>query len=98
MKLEGIGVAENGFILHDSFGKTHVANTLAEAAIIAGEGPVQPSARTLYSPGFSQTDLREVKVLYKHGDKIAAIKMLRDCFSPRLNLREAKDLVEQLCG
>ena len=98
MKLEGIGVAENGFILHDSFGKTHVAKTLTEAAMIAGEVTVQPTAYTNYSPGFSQTDLRDVKTLYKQGDKVAAIKMLRDCFSPRLNLREAKDLVEQLCG
>lgn len=98
MKLEGIGVAENGFILHDSFGKTHVAKTLTEAAMIAGEVTVQPSARTLYSPGFNQTDLRDVRTLYKQGDKIAAIKMLRDCFSPNLGLKEAKELVEQLVG
>lgn len=98
MKLEGIGVAENGFILHDSFGKTHVAKTLSEAAMIAGEGLVQPTSYTVYSPGFSQTDLRDVTILYKQGNKIAAIKMLRDCFSPRLGLKEAKELVEQLCG
>jgi len=98
MKLEGIGVAENGFILHDSFGKTHVAKTLTEAAMIAGESIVHLSARTLYSPGSSQTDLRDVKILYKQGDRIAAIKMLRDCFSPSLGLKEAKELVEQLVG
>lgn len=98
MKLEGIGVAENGFILHDSFGKTHVAKTLTEAAMIAGEVTVQPSARTLYSPGFNQGDLRYVRTLYKQGDRIAAIKLLRDCFSPNLGLREAKELVEQLVG
>lgn len=98
MKIEGIGVAENGFILHDSFGKTHVAKTLTEAAMIAGEVTVQPSAWTLYSPGFNQCDLRYVKILYKQGDRIAAIKMLRDCFSPKLGLKEAKELVEQLVG
>lgn len=98
MKLEGIGFAENGFVLHDSFGKMYVAKTLTEAAMIAGEVTVQPTTATVYTPGFGQDDLRDVKILYKQGDKIAAIKMLRDCFSPRLNLREAKELVEQLCG
>ena len=97
MKLEGIGFAENGFILHDSFGKTHVAKTLTEAAMIAGEVTVQPPAYTNYNPGFNHTDLRYVQTLYKQGDKIAAIKMLRDCFSPKLGLKEAKELVEQLC-
>lgn len=66
--------------------------------MIAGEGTVQSSARTLYSHGFNQTDLRDVRTLYKQGDKIAAIKMLRDCFSPSLGLKEAKELVEQLVG
>lgn len=98
MKLEGIGVAENGFILHDSFGKTHVAKTLTEAAMIAGEVTVQPTSYTAYSPGFNHCDLRYVKILYKQGDRIAAIKMLRDCFSPSLGLKEAKELVEQLVG
>ena len=98
MKLQGIGVAENGFILHDSVGKTYIAKTLTEAAMIAGESTVQPTAYTNYNPGFSHADLRDVKILYKQGDRIAAIKLLRNCFSPKLCLREAKELVEQLCG
>ena len=40
----------------------------------------------------------QVKALIAQGRKIEAIKLLRDIFTTRLGLREAKDIVEILCS
>ena len=94
--LEKIQVASNGFVLTDSRGNIFVAKTLAEAATIAGE-TVPSNGATTYTSGYNQTDLIHVRELAIAGRKVDAIKLLRDCFSPRLGLREAKEIVENLC-
>lgn len=96
MKLEHIRVANNGFILESVYGDTYIARNLIEAAQLAGE--ITPSTVTaVYATDTSANQLIEVKSLAQQGYKIEAIKKLRDCFTPRLGLREAKDLVEKLC-
>ena len=97
MKLDSIRVAQNGFVLEDDYGNLHVAKTLLESAQIAGES-VPSSGSTQYTTGFDSNDLNNVKHHFRENRKIDAIKLLRDCFTPRLGLREAKDLVETLCG
>lgn len=97
MKLEQLDVAQNGFVAHDSNGNMYVAKSITELAGIVGEG-VTIHSGTGYAAGFGSNDLGNVKYHFRAGRKIEAIKLIRDCFTPRLGLREAKDLVEQLCG
>lgn len=97
MKLENIKAANNGFILEDVYGTLYIAKTLLEAAQIAGEA-VPDAGSCVYTNGFDSNDLNNVKNHAREGQKINAIKLLRDCFTPRLGLREAKDIVETLCS
>lgn len=97
MRLEKINIAMNGFVLEDDYGNMHIAKTLLEAAQVAGES-VPPTASSVYAPGFDSNDLNNVKHYMREGKKIEAIKLLRDTFTHKLGLREAKDLVEILCG
>ena len=97
MRLEKINVAMNGFVLEDDYGNMHIAKTLLEAAQIAGES-VPPTTSSAYAPGFDSNDLNNVKHYMCEGKKIEAIKLLRDIFTTRLGLREAKDIVEILCS
>lgn len=97
MRLEKITVAQNGFIVEDCYGNLHIAKTLFEAAGIAGE-IVPDSSYVKYSTGSDSNDLNNVKSQFRQGHKIDAIKTLRNCFTPRLGLLEAKELVEVLCG
>ena len=97
MRVENIKVAQNGFVLEDNFGNLHIARTLLDAARLAGE-VVPGGGYSLYEQDKSHHDLDAVHKLFRAGKKIEAIKLLRGCFVPRLGLREAKDLVEQLCG
>lgn len=97
MHLENIKIAMNGFILEDVYGNLHIAQTLLEAARMAGEA-VPGSGYTNYNPGRGPSDLRQVRSLALEGQKISAIKILRDAFNPRLGLKEAKELVEVLCN
>lgn len=97
MRLGTIKVAENGFVLEDAFGNLYIAKTLVEAAELTGEiNSIRQS--TNYTPGFSAEDLRQVREAFRAGDKIRAIKQLRDCFKPTIGLKEAKEMVEQLCA
>lgn len=96
MRLDNIEVATNGFILEEYNGNRYIARTLTEAATIAGEG-VPVYTHTGYSAGFDAHSLMAVKSAARAGQKISAIKLLRDCFTPRLGLKEAKELVEILC-
>ena len=98
MRLETIRAAKNGFILEDEYGNLHVAKTLVEAAELAGELDNSVRRLTVYTPGYNDENLRQVREAFRAGDKIRAIKQLRDCFTPTLGLREAKEMVEQLCG
>ena len=97
MRLEKINVAMNGFVLEDDYGNMHIAKTLLEAAQIAGES-VPPTTSSIYAPGVDSNDLNNVKHYMREGKKIEAIKLLRDMFTTRLGLREAKDIVEILCS
>ena len=97
MKLENIRMAQNGFVIEDSYGNLYVAKTLFEAAGLVGE-IVPTSTTSTYAPGFDSNDLNNVKHYMREGRKIEAIKLLRDMFTARLGLRESKDLVEILCG
>lgn len=96
MYVTTIEVAANGFVLRYNDGSIRIANSLMDAAKEAGES-VPESGSTNYAPGFSADTLNRVRYLFKDNQKINAIKLLRDAFAPRLGLREAKDLVEQLC-
>lgn len=98
MKLESIRVAQNGFVLEDGYGNLHVAKTLLELAQIAGEAAGPNSGFTNYTPGYGLNDLTQVRSLALDNQKINAIKILRDTFTPRLGLKEAKELMEVLCG
>jgi len=97
MRLEKITVAQNGFIVEDCYGHLHIAKTLLEAAQIVGETVPNPIAAH-YDLNKNATTLELVREEFKRGNKINAIKELRNCFTPRLGLREAKELVETLCG
>lgn len=97
MNVKNIRVAQNGFVLEDTFGNLLIAKTLLEAAQLAGES-VQSTTYSVYAPGFDSNDLNNVKHYMRDGRKIDAIKLLRDMFSTRLGLREAKDIVEILCS
>lgn len=97
MHLGNIKAANNGFILEDVYGHLYVAKTLFEAAQIAGES-VPSTASSTYAKGFDSNDLNNVKHYVREGRKIEAIKLLRDMFTTRLGLREAKDIVEILCS
>jgi ribosomal protein L7/L12 len=97
MRIEEIKVAQNGFVLEDDRGNLHVAKTLLELAQVAGE-LVPSNSSAVYVKGFDSNDLNNVKHYMREGKKIEAIKLLRDMFTARLGLREAKDIVEILCS
>ena len=93
MRYESIRSAGNGYILTDTLGNEMVAKTLVEAAQIAGE-QVNSTSATLYAEEYGLADLHAVRDFMRDRKKIESIKYLRDCFSPCLGLREAKDIVE----
>lgn len=95
MRIEEIKVAQNGFVLEDDRGNLHVAKTLTEAAQLAGEFPPLSNG-VVYAPGYNADRLRDARREAQIGNRIAAIKILRDAFSQRLGLKEAKELVEVL--
>jgi len=98
MKLSNIRMVSNGFILTDDFDSEHISKTLVEAAQLAGEFlPPEGASRVVYHPYRRADNLATVRELAREGRKSEAIKELCDCFSPRLGLKEAKDLIEQLC-
>jgi hypothetical protein len=96
--------ANNGWVANSHWdGPSYVATSLHElATLVEGPAPVKPQeSATVYSSyaeGFTVQDLYHIKTLAQAGRKIDAIKHLRNCFTARLNLREAKELVEVFCG
>lgn len=99
MKIERIDVAQNGFVLYDNHNNLYIATNLTEMARLVGELPALGVATsTTYESGYTIAQLMEVRTRMRDGRKIDAIRLLRDCFTPRLGLREAKDLVETLCS
>jgi len=95
MRIEEITVAQNGFVLVDDHGKAYITKTLTEAAQLVGELPSM-QVGVVYAPGYNADRLRDARREAQIGNRIAAIKILRDAFSQRLGLKEAKELVEVL--
>jgi ribosomal protein L7/L12 len=94
-----ITTADNGFLVDQAWGTKHVFTSFTEAAKHFGEpiaAPKSIDSYTRYADGLTAYTLREVRRNYNEGQKITAIKLLRDAFEPRLGLREAKELVESL--
>ena len=92
-----IRTARNGYILTDWNGDEHIALTLIEAARIVGE--ILPDNTTVkYASGENRSALEKARVSFHAGQKIEAIKYVRNAFTPRLGLLEAKDLVEAFMG
>ena len=95
--------ANNGWVANSRWdGPSYIATSLHElATMVEGPAPVKPQeSATVYSSyaeGFGISDLFLVKSLAKQGRKIDAIKHLRNCFTARMNLKEAKELMEVLC-
>lgn len=98
--------AANGWIANSRwYGPSYIATSLHELATLV-EGPAPTPAKpqesetaySSYNEGFNAIDLYKVKSLAQSGRKIDAIKHLRKCFTAQLNLKEAKELVEVLCG
>jgi ribosomal protein L7/L12 len=88
--------AINGFIYTNDHGDVYIYSTLTElAAAVEGRSP---GNYTAYAPGKSIVNLREVRGLALNREKISAIKELRNTFTPTLGLKEAKEVVEVLCG
>ena len=90
-----IHVAQNGYVLEDEFGGFHIAATLQDLGRLTGETITH--SYTVYESNMSANHLSQVRAMAANGQKIKAIQLLRDCFTPRLGLREAKDLIERLC-
>lgn len=83
----------NGYVLTNGYGDEYIAKSLLDAATVTGEY-IPNSSSMAYATGKSKDTLREVVRLASAGEKISAIKLLRDCYSSTLGLREAKELVE----
>lgn len=84
----------NGYIVNYN-GEEYIASTLAQAAVIIGEYfPTPEISSTVYAEGQSAMILRNVRSFARQGEKINAIKELRNCFTPRLGLCEAKEMVD----
>ena len=90
-----IHVAQNGYVLEDEFGNFHIAATLHDLGRLTGE--MVTHSYTIYESDMGANHLNSVRAMAADGQKIKAIMLLRDCFTPRLGLREAKDLIERLC-
>lgn len=94
--------AENGFVVTKSNGDLYIYKSLHDMATDL-EGPVYAPAplpvsltSTIYAPNCNARNLEIVRHAAIEGRKIDAIKELRNCFVPRLGLKEAKELIEQL--
>jgi ribosomal protein L7/L12 len=92
-----IRTARNGYILTDWNGNEHVALTLVEAARMVGE-ILPDNTQTKYVHQFGAAELEKAREAFKAGQKIEAIKYVRNTFTPRLGLLEAKELVETFMG
>ena len=95
--------AKNGWVVNSRWdGPSYVATSLHEiATLVEGEAPAKEAVAQTYSSyaeGFSANDLYTIKSFAAAGRKIDAIKLLRNCFTARLNLKEAKEIVEVFCG
>lgn len=86
----------NGFVVTTDSGDEYVAKTLLEAATICGEYVPGSENYISYAPGKSLRNVIEIRTLWHDGQKISAIKELRSCFAPKFNLRESKELLEEL--
>ena len=94
-----ITVATNGYLVEDNFGRLFIACTLQEAGRLIGEAfEYSPRDYTVYNQDSNANSLVEVHRLAETGERIRAIKTLRNCYSPKLGLREAMDIVDTMSG
>lgn len=95
-KIESV---ENGYIAtsNNTFDGPHkyVSTSLTELAKIIEPNifPKDPDTN-IYAPGYTKNDLIKARQQAQLGNKITAIKLLREVYVNRLGLQEAKDLVE----
>ena len=94
--------AENGFVVTKENGDLFVYKTLREAAddlegrVAISRREAATIANAVYAPGYYVRNLEIVRRAAMEGRKIDAIKELRSCFVPKLGLKEAKEIIEQL--
>ena len=91
-----IRTANNGYVISDTWGNEYIATTLVEAARAVGE-IVPDNTSVKYALGKGVSNLTRIRDLWRDGQKISAIKELRECFDPRPGLLESKQLLEELC-
>lgn len=80
----------NGYIVEYN-GNTFIAKSLLEAASLAGE---DVPTKTVYHSTCSAETLKDAKERFYHGDRIGAVKTVRNAFNPPLGLREAVNIVD----
>lgn len=83
----------NGYVLTNGYGDEYIAKSLLDAATVTGEY-VPTNDRVEYAPRKDKETLRRIANMACEGRKIDAIKELRECYTGRLGLKEAKELVE----
>jgi len=86
--------ANNGFVVTHTSGEMYVYKTLQEMADAIEGSRYNPVTSTVYAPCADTHSVIRAASLAATGQKIAAIKELRNAFVPRLGLKEAKDIVE----
>jgi len=93
--------AKNGFILEIA-GETYILQSLSDLLSINFDSYMAhecgTTAKSVYGKHYNVTSLLEVRSLAFSGNKIAAIRLLRDVYTFRLGLKEAKELVELIVG
>lgn len=80
----------NGYIVEYN-GNTFIAKSLLEAASLAGENV---PTKTVYHSTCSAETLKDAKECFYRGDRIGAVKTVRNAFNPPLGLREAVNIVD----
>lgn len=100
-----IETVENGYIFTqgDTWGNNRrfVATTLTELAKVAEPDTFPRDASNTaisYKADYGKSSVEAARWEVRNGNKITAIKILRECYNYRLGLREAKDLVEVMAG
>lgn len=73
------------------------AKVMAKALFESETNTGPSSAKTTYASEVTKKSLWDARGDWKRGDKISAIKTLRQVYEPKLGLKEAKELLENLC-
>ena len=93
--------AKNGLILEIA-GETYVLRSLSDLLSINFDSYMAhecgTTAKSVYGEHRNANSLLEVRGLVVSGNKMDAIRLLRDVYTVRLGLKEAKELVELIGG